>query len=297
MFSFNLFSREIKPYAIPSPFLLPAYARVLLLFYRGCTEHFRAAVQPKLLYFFSCFLSSSGQWEKKLIFVRLIFSRLTRPVPDVRIKINSFTGGNMFINEQSLISLNGMPQYVSIRAQKKDAPLLLYLHGGPGDAALPLVMKFNRGLEENFTVVVWEQRGAGKSYYRFEDGAVTMETFLQDLLSLTAFLPAEQIGKGVAPGKKEGSDQLVVIGFSIKRTFVLYHLLRNKKQIGKPVVTGVGAVYCPKPFQGLTVGMCQSVFTGCAAGFLHVDYLAAADVGFHQLRMPRGEGKSQNAAP
>lgn len=40
----------------------------------------------------------------------------------------------MFINEQSLISLNGMPQYVSIRAQKKDAPLLLYLHGGPGDA-------------------------------------------------------------------------------------------------------------------------------------------------------------------
>ena len=94
----------------------------------------------------------------------------------------------MFINEQSLISLNGMPQYVSIRAQKKDAPLLLYLHGGPGDAALPLVMKFNRGLEENFTVVVWEQRGAGKSYYRFEDGAVTMETFLQDLLSLTAIL-------------------------------------------------------------------------------------------------------------
>ena len=63
----------------------------------------------------------------------------------------------MFINEQSLISLNGMPQYVSIRAQKKDAPVLLYLHGGPGDAALPLVMKFNRGLEENFTVVVWEQ--------------------------------------------------------------------------------------------------------------------------------------------
>ena len=59
-----------------------------------------------------------------------------------------------------------------------------------------------------------------------------------------AFLPAEQIGKGVAPGKKEGNDQLVVIGFSIKRTFVLYHLLRNKKQIGKPVVTGVGAVCC-----------------------------------------------------
>ena len=72
----------------------------------------------------------------------------------------------MFINEQSKTSLNGMPQYVSIRAHKMDAPLLLYLHGGPGDAALPLVMKFNRELEEDFTVVVWEQRGAGKSYYQ-----------------------------------------------------------------------------------------------------------------------------------
>ena len=115
----------------------------------------------------------------ELIFVRLIFSRLTRPVPDVRIKINSFTGGNMFINEQSLISLNGMPQYVSIRAQKKDAPLLLYLHGGPGDAALPLVMKFNRGLEENFTVVVWEQRGAGKSYYRLRTARSPWKPFFR----------------------------------------------------------------------------------------------------------------------
>ena len=94
----------------------------------------------------------------------------------------------MFINEQSKISLNGVPQYVSIRAHKMDAPLLLYLHGGPGDAALPLVMKFNRKLEKDFTVVVWEQRGAGKSYYLFEDDTVTMETFLQDLLLLTSIL-------------------------------------------------------------------------------------------------------------
>ena len=70
----------------------------------------------------------------------------------------------MFINEQSKMNLNGVPQFVSIRGEKKEAPLLVYLHGGPGDAALPLVMKYNKMLEQQFTVVVWEQRGAGKSY-------------------------------------------------------------------------------------------------------------------------------------
>lgn len=56
----------------------------------------------------------------------------------------------MHIDEQSKIDLNGVPQFVSIRAEKENAPLLLYLHGGPGDAALPLVMKYNKMLEQQF---------------------------------------------------------------------------------------------------------------------------------------------------
>lgn len=93
----------------------------------------------------------------------------------------------MVVDEQVKMNLNGAPQFVSIRAQTENAPLLLYLHGGPGDAALPLVMKYNRDLEKRFTVVVWEQRGAGKSYYKF-DGAVTMDVFLQDLYVLATRL-------------------------------------------------------------------------------------------------------------
>ena len=49
----------------------------------------------------------------------------------------------MYINEQGAIPINGALQYVSIRSEKENAPLLLYLHGGPGDAALPLVLKYN----------------------------------------------------------------------------------------------------------------------------------------------------------
>ena len=96
----------------------------------------------------------------------------------------------MELNEQAFIPLNGALQYISVRAEKKGAPLLLYLHGGPGDAALPLVLKFNRELEKHFTVVVWEQRGAGKSYYRFGAEQPTLDTFLQDLYALVSALLA-----------------------------------------------------------------------------------------------------------
>lgn len=93
----------------------------------------------------------------------------------------------MDIDEQVSLKINGVLQYVSIRAERKNAPLLLYLHGGPGDAALPLVMKYNRELEKSYTVVIWEQRGAGKSYYQFQE-AVTIDDFLLDLYELTKYL-------------------------------------------------------------------------------------------------------------
>lgn len=112
----------------------------------------------------------------------------------------------MFFNEQGKIDLNGVQQYVSIRAEEAGAPLLLYLHGGPGDAALPLVLRYNRELERHFTVAVWEQRGAGKSYYKWEPGAVTMETFMQDLEELVRRLLARfQQEKLVLVGHSWGS--------------------------------------------------------------------------------------------
>lgn len=95
----------------------------------------------------------------------------------------------LYIDEQIKLPINGVEQYISMRAKRAHAPVLLYLHGGPGDAALPLVLKFNKELEDFFTVVVWEQRGAGKSYYPFaEDCKITIDTFIEDLHQLVLYL-------------------------------------------------------------------------------------------------------------
>lgn len=95
----------------------------------------------------------------------------------------------MEIHSTGKININGVPQYVSIRAERPNLPLLLYLHGGPGDAALPLVLKYNCKLETCFTVVIWEQRGAGKSYYKFgKNEKVCIDTYVQDTRSLIEIL-------------------------------------------------------------------------------------------------------------
>lgn len=95
----------------------------------------------------------------------------------------------MKVNSSERIEINGVEQFVSIHANKSNAPLLLYLHGGPGDAALPLVSKYNKELENYFTLVVWEQRGAGKSYYKFgENEEITIDTYVEDTYQLAQTL-------------------------------------------------------------------------------------------------------------
>lgn len=92
-------------------------------------------------------------------------------------------------HEPEFVVMNGCKQFLSMRSFEQDKPILLYLHGGPGDAALPLVTKYNSSLEAYFTVVVWEQRGTGKSYYPFAaQESITISLFLEDINAITEYL-------------------------------------------------------------------------------------------------------------
>jgi pimeloyl-ACP methyl ester carboxylesterase len=51
-----------------------------------------------------------------------------------------------------------------IRGRSRQNPLVLFLHGGPGMPMMYLAHSFQRGLENDFVVVQWDRRGAGKSY-------------------------------------------------------------------------------------------------------------------------------------
>jgi pimeloyl-ACP methyl ester carboxylesterase len=61
------------------------------------------------------------------------------------------------------VTLNGLPQWVSIRGTDKANPVIIYVHGGPGATEMGRSWPYQQGWEDYFTVVQWDQPGAGKT--------------------------------------------------------------------------------------------------------------------------------------
>src|SRR5690606_40616077 len=71
---------------------------------------------------------------------------------------------------------------------------LLYLAGGPGGTDLGAVRR-DVGLEEDFVVAVWEQRGAGKSYAALDPAeTLTVDQLVSDTIEVTDYL-RERFGR------------------------------------------------------------------------------------------------------
>lgn len=68
------------------------------------------------------------------------------------------------IAELEAVDVNGERQWLLIRGENRDAPVLFFLHGGPGMPAMYLAYAFQRPLERDFVIVHWDQRAAGKSF-------------------------------------------------------------------------------------------------------------------------------------
>jgi pimeloyl-ACP methyl ester carboxylesterase len=89
------------------------------------------------------------------------------------------------------VELGGMEQWILIRGENKDNPVLLWLHGGPGAAQMPTARHFNGNLEAEFIVVHWDQRGAGKSNPPdFDETTMTVNQYIEDTIELTRYLKA-----------------------------------------------------------------------------------------------------------
>jgi pimeloyl-ACP methyl ester carboxylesterase len=85
------------------------------------------------------------------------------------------------VAELTALDVSGDRQFLLIRGQNRGAPVLLFLHGGPGMPAMYLAHDFQRDLEELFVVVHWDQRGAGKSLKKDTDPAsLTIAALLED---------------------------------------------------------------------------------------------------------------------
>jgi pimeloyl-ACP methyl ester carboxylesterase len=101
--------------------------------------------------------------------------------------INSATG----IDEDAFVQIGGIQQWMTIRGQDRANPVLLLLHGGPGDVTNPWTFAMFAPWEEHFTVVQWDQRGAGKTFGRNGPAigpTMTINRMVQDGIEVADYL-------------------------------------------------------------------------------------------------------------
>lgn len=92
------------------------------------------------------------------------------------------------IAELRQLELNGRKQWISMRGWDRNAPVLLFLAGGPGGTQMAAVRHELAELEKHFVVVNWDQPGSGKSYYAERVKNITAQTYIEDGHALTEYL-------------------------------------------------------------------------------------------------------------
>lgn len=108
------------------------------------------------------------------------------------------------LSEKILVDINGVKQGMFIQSKDIHNPVLLFVHGGPGMPEYWLTQRYPTGLEDHFTVVWWEQRGAGLSYQPgISSETMTAKQFVADTLEVTRYLL-----------KRFGQEKIYILGHS-----------------------------------------------------------------------------------
>jgi pimeloyl-ACP methyl ester carboxylesterase len=125
------------------------------------------------------------------------------------------------IAEIGYVPLGGVDQWVLMRGRQVSNPPLIVLHGGPGFSDTLFFRHFNAALESTYTMVYWDQRGAGKS---FDPGlsrsTMTVEQFIADLDELVSLVRA-----------RVGHTQVVLLGHSWGSTLGVLYAARFPEKV------------------------------------------------------------------
>ena len=93
------------------------------------------------------------------------------------------------IDEARFINVNGADQWITVRGENKDNPVVLFLHGGPSEANSPFLSLY-RPFEKDYVFVQWDQPGAGKTYIRagHHQPNLTLESMATDGIAVAEYL-------------------------------------------------------------------------------------------------------------
>jgi pimeloyl-ACP methyl ester carboxylesterase len=92
------------------------------------------------------------------------------------------------VAELTWVDINGRREWITIRGNSYDKPVLLFLAGGPGGSQLAAVRMKLKELEKHFIVVNWEQPGSGKSFNAVSKKDLRVQDYIDDGIELTKYL-------------------------------------------------------------------------------------------------------------
>lgn len=95
------------------------------------------------------------------------------------------------LREAGFVSIGGIEQWITVRGDSSANPVILFLHGGPGNPLSPYADAIYGAWEKDFTLVQWDQRGAGRTYGHSRpaaDAALSLERMRDDGIQLAEYL-------------------------------------------------------------------------------------------------------------
>lgn len=129
------------------------------------------------------------------------------------------------IDEEVYINLGGQEQYVLMRGMNKNNPVIIYLHGGPSSPDSFVSYGFTDYLIDDYTIVTWDQRGCGKTYFHninndSNNTTVNYEQSIEDLNALVDYT-LEYFNK----------QQVIILGHSYGTILGSEYSLRYKEKV------------------------------------------------------------------
>lgn len=133
------------------------------------------------------------------------------------------------IQESVTIDINGIQQELSIRGENTSNPVILFLHGGPGNPVGYFDYVWQPELNKDFTIVSFDQRGCGRTYYTNPEAEVSRELILEDIDGIVEYLK-----------QRFGQEKIVIMGHSWGTTLGTMYAYSHPEKVSSYI--GIGQV-------------------------------------------------------